>query len=77
MSRKFANSQRAALAWLSDNWQTAPGRIGPAIDSLRLMYCGLVEVEYGKFGPRGGWRRRLRLTQAGIQARRDLLGDTP
>jgi len=67
---QFTGPQLRALAALSGEWLIRPTRsISPAIDSLSLYHPNLVEARWD-FGPRGGWERRVRLTPAGLEAKK-------
>jgi hypothetical protein len=68
----FTQPQLRALAWLPDDgsWKGPPGRAAPALDSLALYHRGLVDHEWGAFGPRGARQRRFRLTAVGIEAKK-------
>jgi hypothetical protein len=69
---RLTGPQSKALMWLPANgaWSGKLTRdIASAVDSLRLYHQELVETQAGSFGPRGGWIRRARLTDAGIRER--------
>lgn len=69
--RQFTDAQRRALAWLPPDgtWCGKVGRMGPALDSLRLYHRDLIDSEWADAGPRGGRLLRRRLTAAGIVVR--------
>ena len=67
----FTRAQRRALEWLPSDgsWKTKPGRLSGALSSLRVGHRGLVEHQFGAFGPRGGYTSRWRLTLEGVAAK--------
>lgn len=71
MKNEFTDSQRRALDWLPSDgsWRTQPGRLSAALNSLALSHKGLVQYEWGDFGPRGGRMLRWRLTSVGVAAK--------
>lgn len=68
MAYKLTETQCRALEWLPSDgsWRVNETGIGRSIESLALYHRGTVQEEYGKFGERGGWKARYRLTDAGI-----------
>lgn len=70
---RLTPAQRRALDWLPSDgdWRMNPGR-RDGIESLSCYFHRWVEVEYGDFGPRGGRKRRIRLTPAGVAAKKEI-----
>lgn len=70
---RLTEPQLRALLWLPADgaWSGRLAReISPAIDSLAYYQRGLIEVQHGPHGPRGGYMRVTRLTIAGSAERR-------
>jgi hypothetical protein len=67
----WTSAQRAALKWLPSDgsWRDQAGIMGTALSSLALCHHGLVESQWAQSGPRGGIRRRWRLTSVGVAAK--------
>ena len=63
--------QRDALLWLPPNGTAFTGIVPrsmiSAMNSLLLVRPSLALDHYGPHGPRGGWRRKIWLTQEGIE----------
>ena len=77
----FTAAQLRALEWLPSDgsWRDAPGKLSQGLDSLWLMFytkhgeSKFCEYEFGrKYGTNGGEGRRWRLTDAGMEAKKEL-----
>lgn len=68
MNEDLTDRQRAALLWLTDDWQFRPRHISAAADSLSLYHGHLVESR------RRCHRVQQRLSTDGIRARAALAG---
>ena len=71
---RFTTAQRNALDWLpaDGSWRIKPGKLAAALNSLSLSHRGLVECEWGDFGPRGGRELRWRLTSHGVAVKSEI-----
>jgi hypothetical protein len=67
MAGGLTEAERRALDWLPSDgtWRTNPGRMEPALRSLKSRHPGLVCSEWGGFGPLGGRVLRWKITPAG------------
>lgn len=62
--RRITEPQAKALAWLPSDgsWRVRQPGFGRGIDSLSLRSEKLIEIEFGRFGAKGGWGQRARLS---------------
>ena len=82
---KFTKPQLRALEWLPSDgsWRDKSGIMTASLDSLHRLNWrdrhrspSYVDWEFGrKFGTNGGEGRRWRLTQYGIEAKRELVAE--
>jgi hypothetical protein len=74
---RLTTAQLRCLSWLpaDGSWSGKLGHMAKAVDSMVMYHSRFVEVASGPYGPKGGYLRRARLTEAGVLERRNRRSD--
>ena len=59
--------QKRAFEWLTGTWVRLDRSVSAAVESLCFYHKDLAETRNGPYGPRGGWCRQARLTEAALR----------